>query len=139
MAEPTQFHASFAKLDDERRRASGWAYMVKSADGAQVVDHSGDFVEDVQALEDAVAEYVLLSREGDSMHTDPVVAKLVGSLVVTPEKLTAMGAENASLPTGWWVEFQIHDAETWEKVKAGELGMFSIQGVGEREEIHAAA
>jgi hypothetical protein len=137
MTEPARFTASFSKLDEERRRASGWAYMVKSADGVQVVDHSGEFVEDVEALEDAVAEYVLTSRDGDEMHTETVVAKLVGSLVVTPEKLAAMGAPDAALPTGWWVEFEVQNDETWKRVKSGELGMFSIQGLGDKEPVHA--
>ena len=137
MVEPSRILASFSKLDEERRRASGWAYMVKAADGSQVVDHSGEFVEDVEALEDAVAEYVLTSRDGDEMHTEPVVAKLVGSVVITPEKLAAMGAEGAALPTGWWVEFQIQSEETWKRVKSGELSMFSIHGAGEKEPVNA--
>lgn len=127
----------FSKFDEERRIASGWAYVAKAADGSQVVDHSGEFIDDVTALEDAVAEYVLTSRNGDEMHEGPVVAKLVGSVVLTPEKLAAMGAPDAKLPTGWWVEFKVEGDETWKRVKDGSLGMFSIQGIAERETVNA--
>ena len=33
---------------------------------------------------------------------------------------------------GWFVGMKIHDEETWQKIKSGELSMFSIGGKGVR-------
>ena len=134
---PIDFRCEIAKVDPERRIVGGWAYVAKNADGSQVVDHSGEFVEDVQSLEDAAAAFVADSREGDEMHTEPVIAKLVGSMVFTREKLAAMGAPDAALPTGWWVEFRVDSDDTWAKVKKGDLAMFSIAGTADREAVNA--
>ena len=40
------------KTDDERHVAFGWAYVMEK-DGEQVVDHSGEFIEKSEVLEDA--------------------------------------------------------------------------------------
>lgn len=137
MPDTVVLNGTFVKSDADQRRVLGWAYLVKNADGSQVVDHSGDVMEDVQALEDSVAEFVSTSRAGDDMHSQPVVAKLIGSLVVTPEKLAALGAPAGSLPTGWLTEWQVTDDATWQKIKSGERSMLSIAGAGDREPINA--
>lgn len=125
------------KLDEDRQIASGYAYVAKRANGDQVTDHSGEFVEDIEALEDAAHDFVLHSREGDVMHKGGAVASLVESVMVTAEKLQAMGVEATSHPTGLWVGFKVHDPDVWAKVKGGELPMFSIAGTGERETVNA--
>lgn len=124
------------KVDEDRRLVFGWAYVAKQGD-EQVVDHSGDFVVDVEGLEDAAYDYVLKSREGDTMHDGPPTATLVESFVSTPEKLEKMGLEADAMPTGWFVGFRVHDDQTWAKVKDGTLKMFSIQGEGAREPVNA--
>lgn len=127
------------KVDADRRLVFGWAYGAVSRDGAQVVDHSGDVI-DAAALgdfEDAAYAYVLDSRDGSEMHVTKGVSRLVESVFVTPEKLAAMGLPGDATPTGWWVGFRIDDDAVLQKVRDGVLTMFSIGGLGEREEIPA--
>lgn len=124
----------FAKVDADKRLAFGWAYVADD-DGQVVVDRSGDFVDKVSLpeLEDAAYRYVLDSREADEMHVVLTgVAKVVESVMITPEKLKAMGLEGGR--TGWWVGFKVEDEEVWSKVKSGEYSAFSIRGRGRREE-----
>lgn len=128
------FVGEFAKVEPDQQLAFGWAYVADD-NGQVVVDHSGDFVDEVALpdLEKAAYDYVLESREGDEMHvTTTGVAKLVESVLVTPEKLAAMGLDGAR--TGWWVGFKVQDPEVWAKVKSGEYPQFSIRGVGFRDE-----
>lgn len=128
------FRTEFAKLDADRQLAFGWAYVADD-DGVVVVDHSGDFVDKAALpdLEDAVYEYVLESREGDEMHVRTTgVAKLVESVLITPEKLEAMGLTGGR--TGWWVGYKVEDADVWAKVKSGDYPALSIRGSGFREE-----
>ena len=56
---------------------------------------------------------------------------LIESFIVTEEKRAAMGLPD-SVPTGWWVGFQVQDPEVWAKVKSGERTGFSIHGHGKR-------
>lgn len=128
------FSGDFAKVDDERRLAFGWAY-VADEDGRIVLDHSGDYIdsETLPDFEEAVYKYVLQSREADEMHeTFEGIAQIVESVMVTPEKLEAMGMEGGR--TGWWVGFKVQSDEVWEKVKAGKYAALSIRGKGLREE-----
>lgn len=127
----------FAKTDDERHLAFGWAYVADD-DGEVVVDHSGDFVDKIALpdLEDSAYEYVLKSREADEMHERlDGVAQLVESVMVTPEKLSAMGLEGSR--TGWWVGFKVQEEGVWEKIKDGTYSAFSIRGRGRKEPVDA--
>ena len=129
------FDARFAKLDDDRRLAFGWAYVADD-DGNVVIDHSGDFVDKIAlpTLEDSVYEYVLKSREADEMHqTFTGIAQIVESVMLTPDKLQAMGLKGGR--TGWWVGFKIQNDAVWEKVKNGTYSAFSIRGRGRTETI----
>lgn len=128
---------ALCKVDEDRRLVYGWAYVAKRASGEQVVDHSGDFVDDMDGLDAAAVDYVLDSREGDEMHRGPVAARLVESIVFTPAKIAKMGLAPDAMPLGWWVGFRIDSDETWGRVKAGQLPMFSIYGAGEREAVSA--
>lgn len=119
-----------AKVDEEQRLAFGWASVV-SRDGTPVEDSQGDVI-DIEELERAAYEYVRVSRKGGEMHRW-IVGKLVESLVVTPEKLDAMGLDRDCLDPGWWIGFKL-DEEAFEKVKSGEYRMFSIGGKGLRTE-----
>jgi hypothetical protein len=127
-----------SKLDDERHLAFGWAYVTEE-DGEIAVDHSGDFIDKaaLSDLEDAAYEFNLISREADDMHVKVEgVAKLVESVMITPEKAEAMGITTKKY--GWWLGFKIEDEAVWAKVKSGERSQFSISGTGEREELMAA-
>ena len=47
-----------------------------------------------------------------------------------------MGIPEGTLPVGWWIGFQVTDADVWEKVKDGTYSMFSIEGEAERVEVN---
>ena len=51
------------------------------------------------------------------------------------KKMEAMGIPEGTLPTGWWIGFQVTDADVWEKVKDGTYSMFSIEGEAKRVEV----
>jgi len=133
------YRGEFCKLDDERRLAFGWAYVARKADGAQVVDHSGDVItpDDWTAFEDAAYDYVIESRDADEMHERRGVGTLVESIVMTPEKAAAMGMSDGDMPLGWWTGFRITDDGVWAKIKDGTYPAFSITGVGRREPVSA--
>lgn len=125
----------FAKLDDERQIAFGWAYVVKIGDEI-VLDHSGDFIDEaaLSHLEDSIYKYVLESRAADEMHQRfGGVGKLVESIILTPDKMEKMGVQSDTV--GWWCGMRIESNEVWAKIKDGTYGSFSIRGVGRREEV----
>jgi hypothetical protein len=130
--EPTQI----TKIDEDRNLVFGWAYVAVSKSGEQVVDHAGDFIEDIDELEDAAYQFNLEFRDQGEMHkSGSVVGKLIESFVATPDKLEKMGASKDSLPTGWWTGFFVEDDEVFEKIKSGKYKSFSIQGKGVRTKI----
>ena len=45
------------------------------------------------------------------MHIRGGVARLIESAVFTKEKMEAMGIPEGTLPTGWWIGFQVTDAD----------------------------
>lgn len=53
-----------------------------------------------------------------------------------PKQGYAMGIPEGTLPVGWWIGFQVTDADVWEKVKDGTYSMFSIEGKAERVEVN---
>lgn len=130
-----RWRGEISKVDDERRIVGGWAYVAKRRDGSQVVDHSGEFIDELAEMEDVVHDYVLHSREGDTMHQGPVTARLVETFFATPDKLAKMGAPPDALPVGWWVAFKVDSDETWGRVKDGSLAMFSIHGSAAKEAV----
>ena len=85
--------------------------------------------------------YVLDFRDAGELHDQGLrkKARLVESCVFTPDKLTAMGIPEGTVPLGWWVGFYVDDDETWEKIKNGTYTMFSIEGRGEREPVAKSA
>ncbi len=122
------------KSDDERMLAFGWASVSMRVGGELIEDWQGDIIEPAD-LEDAAYEYVMLYREGGEMHERGGVAVLVESVVLTKEKMAAMGIPADTLPVGWWIGFKVLDEEVWGKVKDGTYPMFSIEGEAERVEI----
>ena len=87
-------------------------------------------------MEKAGYEYVMKSRKGGDMHLrddwKPIQkSEMIESFIVTAEKRDAMGLPD-SVPTGWWVGFQVRDPDVWAKVKSGERTGFSIHGHGKR-------
>jgi len=108
----------------------GWASVAVEKTGEVLIDSQDDII-DPQSLEEAVYEFVLDFRDANEMHTGPIKGQLVESLVVTKQKLEAMGLPDDALPVGWWVGFKVDD-DTFAKVKDGTLRAFSIEGTGER-------
>lgn len=121
-----------AKSIEDKRIAFGWASIAKDEAGNDLVDLSDDIIEP-DTLENAAYEFVKLYREGGEMHERGGCATLVESIVFTPEKMSAMGIPEGTLPTGWWIGFHVTDDEVWSKVKSGEYPMFSIEGEAVRE------
>lgn len=120
---------SITKYDESRGLVYGWANKIALPDGSLVVDSQDDVIEPSE-LDAAVVEFMLHHRAVDEMHTEPVVGAIVESIVVTPEKLSAMGvpADVAkAMPTGWWVGAKVPPA-VMAKVKSGEYAAWSIGG-----------
>lgn len=130
--------ADIVKADASQHMVYGWAYIAKTANGEQVIDHSGDVIDDPQELEKAAIDFVLHSRNGDTDHDASTKATLAESLYLDVAKAEAMGLD-CPVPTAWWVGFKIHDEPTWERIASGELTSFSIGGSGMRQSLETAA
>lgn len=113
----------------------GWASLATDENGTAIIDADGDIIEP-EELERGAYEFVLNWRGGcvDHDRDKGLVSELVESVVFTPEKCAAMGITQ-QMPVGWFVGFKVFDEVTWEKIKSGELTMFSIGGRAKREEI----
>lgn len=125
-----------AKYRDEEQLVFGWASVAKDADGVRPLDWQGDYV-DAEDLEPAVYQFNLEFREANVMHEGDAIGELIESVIFTKQKMDAMGIPENVVPEGWWVGFKIHSAETYKKVKSGELRMFSIEGSGVRVPVSA--
>lgn len=128
--------ATVSKAIEDKRQVYGWA-SITEMDGVPVVDLQGDYVT-IDEIEKAAHTYIAKSRKGGDMHVrvgdaPKHVADLIESVVITPEKKTALGLPEDS-PTGWWVGMQVNDEDTWNLVKDGKRPMFSIHGSGRRQE-----
>jgi hypothetical protein len=136
------------KADAPKKRAFGWLQVSKMHHDAPLLeDRQGDLME-IEDLEETAYRYVRESRVGGEMHERdadlgnvPVQAsEMIESMVVTPEKLVAMGVpENVakSVPVGWWGGYQIAKEDTWAKVESKELTGFSVHGTARREPVIA--
>jgi hypothetical protein len=121
------FTVEIAKVVPDQHLVFGWLYVSKTANGEQVVDHSGDTIA-IDELERAAYGYMLNSRTAGDMHQRVGVGRAVASMVFTPEVKAALGIPEGLVPDGWWIGFKIDDTTTWERIKSGELKMFSIGG-----------
>lgn len=119
------------KSDDEKMQAFGWASVALTENGEVLEDWQHDIIEP-EELEQAAYKFVNLYREGGEMHERGGVAYLIESVVFTEEKMMAMGIPEGVLLVGWWIGFQVTDADVWEKVKNGTYSMFSIEGEAQR-------
>lgn len=125
--------AEILKVDEDQRMAFGWAYVAVDAAGQQVVDLSGDVVDDPEELAKAAYDFVLNARTGDVMHQEKVIGELVESLVITPDKLAKLGVPDGVLPqSAWWIGFHVTDPGVWSQIRAGDWTAFSVGGEGVR-------
>lgn len=122
------------KTYEDEQLVFGWASIAKYADGTRPVDFQGDFL-DAEDLELPTYEYVMNSRELNVEHIGGQEAEIVESVVFTLEKMDAMGIPRGTIPEGLWIGCKVHNKETFEKVKKGELAMFSIEGSAKRVEV----
>lgn len=122
---------SIKKAVDEKMQAFGWASIAVEEDGHQIDDWQDDMI-DPEDLENAAYNFVEFYRDAGEMHERNGIGTLIESMVFTPDKLKALGIPEGTLPTGWWVGFQITDPDVWAKIKSGEYTMFSIEGTAER-------
>ena len=127
----------FAKADEDKQQVFGWASVVE-VDGQPVVDLQGDYIS-ADEMEKAGYSYVMKSRKGGDMHLrdgwEPVQkSEMIESFIVTEEKRSAMGLPD-SVPTGWWVGFQVQDPQVWADIKGGKRTGFSIHGHGRRTQL----
>ena len=137
---------TLAKYNIDKRQVFGWAYVTHDEDGNVVVDKSGEFIDDWNELEDAAYTFVIKSRVAGDMHQRDMTAPeftesprqvgtMIESVVFTPEKIEKMGIPQGTIPTGWWVGFQVTDDQVWNDVLAGKRPAFSIHGKAKREEV----
>jgi len=131
------WQGEFSKFDTDKRQVFGWASIVE-LNGEPVVDLQGDYIS-ADEIEKAAYTYVQKSRRGGDMHRREGAeafhaSDMIESVIFTPEKIEKMGLPPGSLPTGWWVGYQVHDDETWNLVKSGKRTGFSIHGRGKRAE-----
>jgi hypothetical protein len=122
---------NIAKSDDDKRQAFGWANVAIRKDGTQIKDYQEDIV-DPEELEGAVYEYVKFYREGGEMHERGGSAVMIESVMLTKQKMAAMGIPEGTVPEGWWIGFEVTDDEVWKKVKDKTYSMFSIEGTAQR-------
>jgi hypothetical protein len=123
------------KTDPDKQIVFGWAYVAITKDGSVNYDKSGDFIDQIEEIEESAYDYVLRSRAADADHTNVKGGEMVESIVFTPDKIEKMGIPAGAVPLGWWVGYHIEDAATWERVKKGELKAFSIHGSGTRTKV----
>ena len=126
-----------AKADADKQQIFGWASVIE-LDGEPVLDLQGDVISP-EEMEKAGYSYVMKSRKGGDMHLrdnwEPIQkSDMIESFIVTEEKRQAMGLPD-SVPTGWWVGFQVQDPQVWSDIKAGKRTGFSIHGTGRRSAI----
>ena len=120
------------KSDDEQRIVYGWASVV-AENGSPVVDRQGDSITP-EVMTKAVNEFMEDVRVGKAMHEGDRIGTFIHSLPLTNEIAKALGIETQR--EGWVVALKVHDDETWERVKSGELKAFSIGGRAKREKIN---
>jgi hypothetical protein len=139
--EQIRFVCHIEKSEPDQRRFWGKGYIHTRSDGSQVVDHSGDVVDDVTSqreLENAFYKYVTTYRGGDMEHQVFDAATMIEGFVVTTEKKKA-GLFPDDMDDGVYVGFQANETPEgdalWEGVKTGRLKDLSIVGQGTREAI----
>lgn len=76
-----------------------------------------------------------LYREGSDNHERGGIGVVIESMVFTKEKAAALGIPDGVMPEGWWVGFEVSDADVWKKIKDGTYTMFSIEGTASRVEL----
>lgn len=122
---------NIAKIDDENHLVFGWANVSVDKSGDIPLDWQGD-ISSPEVLEKAAYKFVLKHRVSGENHEGEAKGYLIESVMITKEKMQAMGIPEGTVPEGWWVGFFVPDDEVCKKIKSGEYKMFSIQGKAKR-------
>lgn len=120
------------KIDNDQRIVYGWASVV-TENGSPVVDRQGDTITP-EVMTKAVNQFMEDVRVGKAMHEGGRIGTFIHSLPLTNEIAKALGIETQR--EGWVVALKVHDDETWDRVKSGELKAFSIGGRAKSEKIN---
>jgi hypothetical protein len=126
--------AAISKSDDSCQTLFGWASIAVRKDGQQIEDLQGDLI-DIEELEAAWYAYVLESGQLNIMHKGDCQGQLIEALVVTPDKLAALGLAPDALPLGAWCGYYIADPACYADIKKQGFFMFSIEGSAVREPV----
>ena len=97
-----------------------------------MVDHQGDMIS-IDEIEKAAHKFLTDCRVAGDSHITKGVGHLVESIVFSNELQKALDINLGQ--TGWFVGFKVTDQDVWDRVKKGELSMFSIGGSGTRTKI----
>ena len=126
------------KKNDEEQKVWG-IFSMSTKNGETLVDSHGHFM-DTNVLQKSAHDFVLFHRTAGEQHSELGVGKLIESIVLTEEIAKSMenvlkeaGVENPVIQPNaefWFGAFHITKASTWELVKEGKFGGFSIGGVG---------
>lgn len=124
-------NCEISKLDIEKQIVYGWASVVEK-NGVPVVDQQGDVIS-IDEIEKAAHKFLTDCRIAGDSHITKGVGHLVESIVFSKDLQKALDIDLGQ--TGWFVGFKVTDDDVWNRVKKGELSMFSIGGTGSRKEI----
>ena len=140
MTDEVRFTCHIEKSEPDQRRFWGKAYIHTSADGEQVKDWSGDFIdtpETQRELEESFYSFVKDYRTGDVEHEMFDAATMIEGYVVTKEKKAA-GLFPDNMDEGIYVAFEAAASDAgdalWDSVKSERLTALSIVGSGWRED-----
>ena len=125
------FKGEFTSVNKQSKTAYGWFY-VSTIKGELQEDHSGD-TWSIQEIEKTAHDFVCNCRVGGEAHIFKGGAELVESLVFSEAIQKALGIDLGC--EGWFGGFRITDSELLEKIEKGDYAMFSIGGMGMREEV----
>ncbi len=133
---------SIAKRNDEKMQVFGWALVSHEwADGEngqtvlkQLIDYQKDML-DQEEMERIAYNFVMKYRDGGDMHETSGESTCIESICMTVEKQQVMGIPPGIVPVGWWLGFQVHSYELWDKVKKGKRRAFSIEGTATRQRV----
>ena len=107
-----------------------------------IVDHTGDLITNCCNEQVSAIRYLIAEAESLNMSSAETARYIRPTIGLTERQAAAnlkyynsikeMGIPEGTLPVGWWIGFQVTDADVWEKVKDGTYSMFSIEGKAER-------
>jgi hypothetical protein len=119
------------KTDPDQQLVFGWASVVEK-NGVLVVDKQNDVIP-VSAMENAVYDFMLRSRDMGDMHLETGQGHIVESMMFTIEKQQTIGIDLGMV--GWWTGWKVTSAPLWKQIRAGARPEFSIGGTAITREV----